>query len=168
MNDLPLDWSAQLQSAYPKRSGPCGWTSVRLMLALRSALQQSTWEQIIDGCKRYKRYCEQSGKEGTDFVQNPLRFIADGCYAEAFEYKAPETKEQKERRELAERDRERINKTLEVGRRLIPPVLPLPGDTAASYETRVRMAADNHKDSGKPASLNRGMAELVNQLRMPK
>ena len=67
---LPIDWSEQLQSAYPKRSGPCGWRGMRLMLALRRALMDSSWEEIIDGCKNYKAYCQASGKEGTDYVQH--------------------------------------------------------------------------------------------------
>jgi hypothetical protein len=90
VNNLPFDWSDRLKSSYPKRSGPCGWIGTRLMLALRRALMDFTWEQIINGCENYRTYCRDAGIEGTDFVQSPLRFISEGSFAEEFLYKAPE------------------------------------------------------------------------------
>lgn len=90
MNVLPLSWSEDLQAVYPKRSGPCGWRGMKLMLALRRALMDSTFEQVINGCENYRTYCRAAGIEGTDFVQSPLRFISDGSFAEEFTYKAPQ------------------------------------------------------------------------------
>lgn len=60
------------------------------MLALRRALFDSTWEQIIDGCKNYAKFCEEGGTTGSSFVQAPLRFIEDGSYLETFTFKAAE------------------------------------------------------------------------------
>ena len=60
------------------------------MLAVRRALMDSTFEQVVNGCENYRTYCRAAGVEGTDFVQSPLRFISDGSFAEEFIYKAPE------------------------------------------------------------------------------
>jgi hypothetical protein len=62
---------------------------MRLMLACRRALLNATWEQVIEGVKRYATYCDQSGKTGTDFVQSPQRFIDEGSYLETFDYQVP-------------------------------------------------------------------------------
>lgn len=140
MNDIPIMWAQELKAAYPAKSGPVGWASMKLLLACRRALMESTWTEIIDGCKRYKAYCEASGREGTEFVQNPLRFISDGCHLEDFAYQAPQTKEQLELAAIKERDRERMEKAREAGGRI--GITPLPLESVGSFETRVKLASD--------------------------
>lgn len=147
MNDIPIMWAAELKAAYPKRSGPTGWASMKLLLACRRALQESTWREILDGCERYKAYCIQSGREGTDFIQNPLRFIEDGCYQEDFTYQAPQTKEEAARAELKARDAERMARAIHAGGLLREPLSPDPGECAAAFETRVRLSATDQPDA---------------------
>lgn len=138
MSQLPISWSAQLQASYPARSGPCGWMSMKLMLALRSALQQSTWKEITDGCQRYKVYLQKSGKEGTEFVQSPLRFIQDGCYLEQFEHKEPQSPKEALRAEIAAARDARLDKARQGARAASVPYGPL--DSAEAIETRIRSA----------------------------
>lgn len=140
MNLMPIDWSEKLQSVYPKRSGPCGWRGMRLMLALRRALMESTWEEILDGCKNYAKFCEEGGQTGTTFVQAPLRFIEDGSYLETFAYRAAHSKDELARSELRERDRIRMQKAIEAGARFVPALVPDHGECAAAFETRVMLA----------------------------
>lgn len=151
MNAIPPDWSDQLSAAYPKRSGPSGWKGTKLLFALRRALFDATWDEILTGVKRYADYCRKAGIEGTPFVKAPQTFIEDGSWAEEYEFSAPETKEQRERRELAERDRARFAKAVEAGRRCIPVIVPFAGESVGAFETRVRLAK---LDERLPASVD--------------
>lgn len=167
MTELPIDWSEQLQAVYPKRSGPSGWKGMRLMLALRRALLDSTWEQILDGCKNYAKYCQESGSEGSSFVQAPQRFIEDGSFLEEFTHQAavdPKVAEQKRR------EAERFTRAVEAGSLL--GLEPLRGECAASFETRIAM----HRNSG-PTDGPRGdvsseirdrIASLAGRMRIAK
>jgi len=137
LNAMPLDWSEQLQAAYPKRSGPSGWKGMRLMLAIRRALFESTWEQIIDGCKNYKAYCQASGREGSDFVQAPQRFIEDGSYLETFTFKAAEDPKITEHKR---KEAERRGRAVVSGRALFPPLECDPLESTAAFETRIYLA----------------------------
>jgi hypothetical protein len=143
MNDLPSDWSEQLQSVYPKRSGPSGWRSMKLMLALRRALFDSTWEQIIDGCKNYQKYCQAGGIEGSSFVQAPTRYIEDGSYLETFTHQAVPTKEEAARAETKARSADRMARAVHAGGLLREPLAPMPGECVEAFETRIRMQAVN-------------------------
>lgn len=180
MNPLPSDWSDQLQSAYPKRSGPSGWRSTKLMLALRRALFESTWQEIIDGCKNYARYCEQGGKTGSEFVQAPLRFIADGCYLEEFSF---QTAQDPKKAEAARNESERLARAVAAGSLLAEPLSPLPRESVAAFETRIYLAqtfirgksigsgAGGSSASGGAARDQRlasGVASLADRMRIAK
>lgn len=110
------------------------------MLALRRALMDSTWEEILDGCKNYARFCEEGGTTGSAFVQAPLRFIQDQSYLETFEYKAAQSKDELARSELRSRDLLRMQKAIEAGARIDSSLRPVPGECAAAFETRVMLA----------------------------
>lgn len=166
ISDIPICWAAELKAAYPRRSGPTGWASMKLLLACRRALMESTWQEIIDGCERYKAYCIQSGREGTDFVQNPLRFIEDGCYLEDFTYQAPQTKEEAARADHERKSNERMDTARTVGSRLTPPLSPDPGECVAAFETRIRMAQSN--PPAIPGDIRRRISSLMDRQRVTK
>lgn len=138
MNDIPIMWATELQEAYPERSGINGWGSVRLLLALRTALQNDTWERIIDGCKRYKTYCQKTGIEGSVYVQAPYRFISEQSYLETFEHKAPKTKDDLALDEIRERDAQRLEVAKRRGRSF--GLDPLPFESVGAFETRIEQA----------------------------
>jgi hypothetical protein len=166
---MPLDWSAQLCNAYPRRSGPSGWHGTRLMLALRRALIDSTWEQIIDGCKRYKAYCQASGKEGTDYVQAPQRFIEDQSYLEQFTHQVPEDPRVIEARA---KENARLQRAISAGRNLSTPLDPYPGESAASFETRIMLAASLGRSGTQPAvgvhaEVNARITRLADRMKHP-
>lgn len=139
MNEMPNDWSEQLQAVYPKRSGPSGWKGMRLMLALRRALMTSTWEEIIDGCKNYAKYCQESGSEGSSFVQAPQRFIEDGSFLEEFTHQAAVDPKIAE---IKRKEADRFTRAIEAGSRL--GLEPVRGECAAAFETRISL----HRNSG--------------------
>lgn len=159
LNDLPGDWSERLQGAYPKRSGPSGWKGMRLLLCVRRALMDSTFEQVINGCENYRTYCRSAGIEGTDFVQSPLRFISDGSFAEEFIYKIPEDPKVAEAKlRAADRDvraTERGNKLGLVRHHL---------ESVGAFETRCML------EETKPAShdIRSRVAGLAERMRMVK
>ncbi|MDR5728306.1 MAG: hypothetical protein RB191_12835 [Terriglobia bacterium] len=165
MNDMPIDWSEQLQSVYPKRSGPSGWRGMKLMLALRRALFDSTWEQIIDGCKNYAKYCKDSGSEGSPFVQAPLRFIQDGCFLEEFEFRQAEDPKVIDARN---KEADRWRRAREAAAELSPALTPMPGECCAAFETRIRLAETRgngraHTDRGVGRGGSAGHAELLGE-----
>ena len=136
MNDLPANWSELIQKAYPTRSGPSGWRGMRLMLAIRRALMESTFEEILDGCEKYKAFCQQSGIEGSIYVQAPIRFIEDGCYLEDFVYVRPEKPEVIEARN---KEADRWRRASEAAAKLSPPLEAYPGESVGAFETRVAL-----------------------------
>jgi hypothetical protein len=138
--DLPTSWATALKNAYPSRSGVNNWGSLRLMLALRSALQSTPWKEIIDGCERYKSYCAQAGIAGTIYVQSPLRFIEGQGYLEDFRYQPPPSRIELERRQVAARDADRLAQARAAGGRFDPPLEPYAGESVAAYETRIYRA----------------------------
>lgn len=167
MNVMPTDWSEQLQSVYPKRSGPSGWKGMKLMLALRRALFDSTWEQIIDGCKNYARYCEEGGKTGSDFVQAPARFIEDGSYLEQFTFAAavdPKVAAHKAQEAL------RWGRASELAAHLSVPRYPQ--DSLEAFESRIRLAETRppprRVSDNAGGELSGRIADLANRMRVAK
>ena len=167
MNDLPVDWSARIEAAYPKRAGPSGWRGMRLMLAIRRALMESTFEEILDGCEKYKAFCQQSGIEGSIYVQAPIRFIEDGCYLEDFVYVRPEKPEVIEARN---KEADRWRRAREAAAKLSPPLEAYPGESAGSLETRVEMARTRGPDkpAAATADLHGRISSLAERMRIAK
>lgn len=108
------------------------------MLALRRALFDSTWEQIIDGCKNYKAYCQAAGKEGTEYVQAPQRFIEDQSYLESFAYQIPKTKDELARDEL--RAKEVAALVALAGRADAVGLAKYDLESSGSFRTRIELA----------------------------
>lgn len=159
MNDLPCDWATELQEAYPDRSGINGWGSVRLLLALRTALQNDPWERIIDGCKRYKTYCQKTGIEGSVYVQAPYRFISEQSYLETFEHKAPE-----DPRISAHKAQEadRWARASELGAQLS--IDRYPHDSIDAYESRIRTAQSGINTDRSASQPSRAVSARISDL----
>lgn len=77
---MPVTWLDELKAAYPKRSGPMSWP--RVFLKVRRALLETSWDDCIEGVKRYAKYCQEAGIEGSGFVVAPARFFEDEIYLE--------------------------------------------------------------------------------------
>jgi len=136
MNDMPTDWLDQLKTEYPKRSGPMRWP--RVFLPVRRALMDVTWSEIIEGIKRYKAYCQASGKEGSDYVIGPESFFKDEIYLEQFEHKAPQDPKviEAKRQEAQRWDRAyRDADALACGG-----LKPYPLESIGAFETRIESA----------------------------
>lgn len=71
--NLPPDYVEQLRAEYPRRYGDQGWIAVRTLIP-RAITAGSTWNEILEGTKAYKRYCDQTGKTGTELVKQAKTF----------------------------------------------------------------------------------------------
>lgn len=76
---------ATLKSIYPKRSGDQRWPSAEKHIRARLR-EGSTWDEILDGAKRYAQWVRAAGKEGTETVKQAATFVGtDKGFTEAFE-----------------------------------------------------------------------------------
>lgn len=64
----------QFRFAYPPRAGAQPWR--RAIAAIRTRLQEGdSWADIIDGAKRYRAFCEATGKVNTEYVMQVATFV---------------------------------------------------------------------------------------------
>lgn len=141
----------------------------RVFLKVRRALLETNWDDCIAGVKRYAKYCQEAGIEGSAFVITPARFFEDEIYLEALTFapaEDPKVAEHK-RKEAERRDRAVVS-----GRALQPPVEPYPLESVAAYETRI-MLAKNDRGRSDPAmgggmAINARIASLANRMRIAK
>jgi len=63
--------------AYPRRSGSQPWS--RALQAIHARLREGhSWDEILDGTRRYADFCSATGKVGTEHVQQAARFCGPG------------------------------------------------------------------------------------------
>jgi hypothetical protein len=61
------------KAIYPKRGGSQPWS--RALKAINARLGEGhTWDQILDGARRYKAFCRATGKERTEYVLQAATF----------------------------------------------------------------------------------------------
>lgn len=70
----PTDEEFQrFKATYPKRAGGQRWQDARK--GIRARLSEGhTFDEILDGARRYSAYCTRTDKTGTDFVMQATRF----------------------------------------------------------------------------------------------
>jgi len=69
----PIEFE-DLKRSYPKRSGDQGWQ--KALKACSARVKEGVlWNEMIDGAMRYKRYCDVTGKTGTEFVKQACTFF---------------------------------------------------------------------------------------------
>jgi hypothetical protein len=163
MNQMPVDWSEQLRKEYPERAGPMGWGGSRLMLSVRKALMATTWERIMEGVRGYAEYARISGKEGTEFILSPKSFFDDCVYLEQLTYKVPEDPKKIEARA---KEQERMDRAVRAGSTLEPALFPMPGESAAAFETRIMLASQSgRRVSGDVSRVTASISTLAQRLR---
>jgi hypothetical protein len=68
------DMLAKLKAVFPKRAGSHRWPAAEK--AINARLREGHTEtEILEGAERYARWCEASGKVGTEFVQQAATFV---------------------------------------------------------------------------------------------
>ena len=75
--------------AYPKRSGGQGWTPAKRLIQGHLANGVS-YDDILEGTKAYAKWCNYSGKTGTELVKQARTFFGRDCWWEE-DYSIPDT-----------------------------------------------------------------------------
>lgn len=166
MNAMPIDWLDQLKREYPKRSGPMSWP--RVFLKLRRALIETNWDEIMEGVKRYAKYCQDAGTEGSSFVVAPARFFEDEIYLESLKFEQPQTKEQTAKAEIARKESDRMERCIADAARLGCPLRPYPHESATAYEHRLRTEQDNQRSVRRGDALGENIRNLTDRMRIAK
>lgn len=73
-NGLPSEYWEILKAEYPRRYGDQGWIAVRTLIP-RALTAGATWDEILEGTRAYKRYCDETGKTGTELVKQAKTFF---------------------------------------------------------------------------------------------
>lgn len=84
---------ADAMDAYPKRAG--GNSRIAAKRAWNARRKQGeTPEALLDGVRRYRRFCDATGKSGTEFVQQAVTFFGPAKhYLEPWEIPKPSPKQ---------------------------------------------------------------------------
>jgi hypothetical protein len=84
------DRFAEFRLLYPKRNGDQRWETAKKHI--RALLRKGhTWEEILDGTRRYAAWVRASGKEKTETVKQAATFVGrDRCFLEGWD--PPRTK----------------------------------------------------------------------------
>lgn len=163
MNELPGDWLDQLKQVYPNRSGPMSWP--RVFLKVRRALFESSWESLIEGVKRYARYCQEAGIEGSAFVVAPARFFEDEIYLEDLSFCAAEDPKKVDVRRLeSERMQRAVDSAVQAG----STSRPYPQECAAAFETRLAIERNRNGSVSSGGALGERVRDLASHLRVAK
>lgn len=70
------DWFADFMAAYPKRAGGQAWPRARKLFALRLK-QGIDPNRLLEGVKRYREFCEATGKIRTEKTMQASRWLGD-------------------------------------------------------------------------------------------
>lgn len=134
MNELglPEEYWEILKAEYPRRYGDQGWIAVRTLIP-RAITAGAKWTEILEGTRAYRRFCDATGKTGTELVKQAKTFYGfNQLWTE--DYSAPEPK-----RTAAEQALERRWETLRARAVSIGFRAPLPIESPDAYETQIRL-----------------------------
>ena len=129
---LPSDYWEILKREYPRRYGDQGWIAVRTLVP-RAIGAGATWAEILEGTRAYRRFCDATGKTGTELVKQAKTFYGfNQLWTE--DYSAPEPKRSTADLILESRWTALRTRAVSIGFRT-----PLPVESPDIYETALRM-----------------------------
>jgi hypothetical protein len=134
---LPPDWLDQLKKEYPQRYGDQGWIAVRTLVP-RALSAGATWDEILNGTRAYRTYCEANAKVGTEYVKRAQNFYGPNQGWTEDYAPPPKPKTQKEIRDERRWEALRARAGASAFR---PPTLV---ESADVYETALRQAEREH------------------------
>lgn len=129
---LPPDYLEILKAEYPRRYGDQGWIAVRTLVP-RALTAGATWEEILEGTRSYRRFCDATGKTGTELVKQAKTFYgSQQLWTE--DYSPPQPKRSAQELALEQRWERLRARGVSAGFRA-----PLPVESPDVYETALRM-----------------------------
>lgn len=92
----------QLRDAYPKRSGGQGWVAAERLVTGHIS-NGVPFDDILEGTKAYAKWCNYSGKTGTELVKQARTFYGRDCWW-GEDYDIPEMSYKPRQREVITED----------------------------------------------------------------
>lgn len=130
--NLPTEYWEILKAEYPRRYGDQGWIAVRTLVP-RALTGGATWEEILEGTRAYKRFCDATGKTGTELVKQARTFYGpQQLWSE--DYSPPPAKRTAKEQVLDQRWEALRARGVSAGFRA-----PWPIESPDAYETALRM-----------------------------
>jgi hypothetical protein len=131
MSPLPSDYWEILKQEYPRRYGDQGWIAVRTLVP-RAITGGATWKEILEGTRAYRRFCDATGKTGTELVKQAKTFYGfNQLWTE--DYAPPQPKRSAAELALESRWNALRARAVSLGFRA-----PMPVESADVYETALR------------------------------
>jgi hypothetical protein len=129
---LPAEYWEILKAEYPRRYGDQGWIAVRTLVP-RALTAGATWDEILEGTRSYKRFCDATGKTGTELVKQAKTFYGpQQLWTE--DYSPPTPKKSAAQTILEQRWSKLRARAVAIGFRA-----PLPVESPDVYETALRL-----------------------------
>lgn len=96
-----------IESAYPKRSGGQGWVAARRLIKAHIS-RGVVFEDMLEGTKSYSKWCDYTGKTGTELVKQARTFFGrDEWWGE--DYEIPELSRKPRRPEQISEEQRQID-----------------------------------------------------------
>jgi len=161
-----VDRFDEFRAAYPRRAGNHKWPLARRLCAQILDKGVATWDDLIAGAERYRRFAAVSGIVKTPYVMMPATWLGENTQGWTEDYElpvdasAPKTAEQKREAAL-------YRQASEEG------LSRLPGESLDSFSDRIRRAyiariSKRPEPVRQPAGVSSVLKELTDKLRAPK
>lgn len=163
--ELAKDRVADLQRAYPKRAGRLNWAQARRAIRRLILEEGQTWDSLLEATQRFANCMTATGKTGTPHVMDCATFYGAEDRPWAQEWPLPVSPEEQQRQE---RESAALRRLMESrAERGVPDFRdPLPGETAAAYETLLFREIYRRQEEAHSARVQeRSARELVAQAR---
>lgn len=146
---LPTDWLDQLKREYPRRDGPQWWLRVRTLLP-QSFSAGATWEDVLEGTRAYRAYCDRQQMTGTQYVKPACNWYDYRTQGWTEDYAPPQ--KPKTQKEIGEERRMEALLARGAACAFRP---PSPVESADVYETALRLA-ERERAASPSGPANRG------------
>lgn len=162
----------EFKAAFPRRAGNHCWPKARQLALGVVARGEATWDELIAGAERYKRFLEFTGKIKTEYVMMPTTWLGANTQGWGEDYDLPNV-DPKQTRFLAP-DQQREVTLIKQGNE--EGLTRAPGESLDSFSDRIRKAYLARISKPKqalseqvsnPAGLS-SIRELSNKLRVAK
>jgi hypothetical protein len=162
----------EFKAEFPRRAGHHCWPKAH-QLALGVVVRgEATWDELIAGAQRYKRFLEFTGKLKTEFVMMPTTWLGANTQGWGEDYDLPNVDPKQVKFMTADQQREvtLIKQGNEEG------LTRAPGESLDSFSDRIRkayLARITPKPQARPEQVSNpagltSIRDLTNHLRIAK
>ena len=125
----------EFKAAYPKRAGTYKWPLAYKLCLRVTQSGDATWDDLIAGAERYKRFVQFTGRERSEFVMMPSTWLGDNTQGWTEDYELPiDTSKPRALTDDQKRELALIRQGNEEG------LTRAPGESLDSFSARIRRA----------------------------